>query len=418
MVNVSGVCSAAAEIDWTADYRLLFDGTDYFGTDLDFVIASAALSADGSTAAIGGYHETDDLWYVLILPTNGAAGTAVAMPPDPDPARPTMRINNIRLDADGSRAFVTTPWYQRRIFKIEGGAITEILDFVDYAFLETMATDELAVPTADGSWVYFNEDRGDLFRVAHSGGAPEMVLDDASVTTWDGHPGWAIGDFEISGDGSSVAFILTGYSITAKAVVVRYDAFASTSGGVTQLTTDSHSENYVAMSADGSTVAFRGDGGWTVAAADGTDTRVVEASDYNVAGCELSGNGSLMVYADADANGGRLVPTDGSGSLDIFPNWSPIFLSAVYHFQISNNGLVVGFGATTRKYFVGHLDVPDATFPGPTIGEVSLTPEYLDTSNPSTAVLTMDVTHSGGLSDIQAVSADPHGRRPQHRQLG
>lgn len=193
----TGPVLAAAEIEWSADYRVLFDGTDAYGTGVDFVIVDAALSADGSVAAVGGYHETEDTWFVHVLPTNGGGGTVVALPVDADPNRPTMRIQDLCIDADGSRIFVITPWYQYRILKIEGGVATEILDYRDHAAL-SMPTDGVVRTTSDGVWVYFNEDRDDLFRVAHTGGLPERIVDDASVATANG-PGWAIGDFE---DGS------------------------------------------------------------------------------------------------------------------------------------------------------------------------------------------------------------------------
>jgi hypothetical protein len=325
VVSLSLICPSAhggIAPHWTADYRVLFDGTDYFGAGQDFVIASAALSADGSTAAIGGYHANDSTWFVIVMPTNGGPGTTVALPVDPHPDRPTMRIQNLCLDSDGSRVFVITPWYQYRIYRIESGTATEVVNYTDYAYL-SMPTDGIVRTTSTGEWVYFNEDRDDLYRVAHTGGVPERVLDDASITTSDGHTGWAIGDFEISSDGASAAFIMSGYTTKSPAAVVRYDAYSLVSGTVHQLTLDSTSEGHVAMSDDGSTVAFKGAGGWTAAAADGSDTRALIGASHNVAGCDLSGDGSAMVYSDANANGGRLVPTDGSGELDIFPDWSP-----------------------------------------------------------------------------------------------
>jgi hypothetical protein len=409
VIAVSLICHPAhggIAPHWTADYRVLFDGTDYFGAGQDFVIASAALSADGTTAVIGGYHASENTWFVVVLPTNGAPGTTVALPADPSPDRPTMKVQNLCLDADGSRVFVITPWYQYRIYKIEGGAATEVLNYTDYGYL-SMPTDGVVRTTSTGDWVYFNEDRDDLYRVAHTGGLPERVLDDASITTSDGHTGWAIGDFEISSDGANAAFILGGYSSKSTTAVIRYDAFSLVSGTVHQLTLDSTSEGHVAMSDDGSMVAFKGANGWTVAAADGSDSRALVAASHNVAGCDLSGNGATLVYSDADANGGRWVPTDGSGELDIFPNWSPVFLAAVYHVQISNDGSVVGFGSTTRKYYVGRLNHTDITFPGPSISGVTLDPPFLDVSNPASATLTLGVTHPGGPAGIQAVSADP-----------
>jgi hypothetical protein len=409
VVSLSLICPSAhggIAPHWTADYRVLFDGTDYFGAGQDFVIASAALSADGSTAAIGGYHANDSTWFVIVMPTNGGPGTTVALPVDPHPDRPTMRIQNLCLDSDGSRVFVITPWYQYRIYRIESGTATEVVNYTDYAYL-SMPTDGIVRTTSTGEWVYFNEDRDDLYRVAHTGGVPERVLDDASITTSDGHTGWAIGDFEISSDGASAAFIMSGYTTKSPAAVVRYDAYSLVSGTVHQLTLDSTSEGHVAMSDDGSTVAFKGAGGWTAAAADGSDTRALIGASHNVAGCDLSGDGSALVYSDANANGGRLVPTDGSGELDIFPDWSPVFLAAVYNFQISSDGSVVGFGSTTRKYYVGRLNHADMTFPGPSISGVTLDPPYLNVSNPTSATLTLDVSHSGGQPAIQAVSADP-----------
>jgi len=248
-------------------------------------------------------------------------------------------------------------------------------------------------------------DQTDVWRVAHDGGAPQLVIEDSEVPFSGGGFGYRVDDFSISADASTIAFTLLG---------PQYELYVLDAGGYHQLTNGTFSAIHnPVISGDGTTIVFAGRGAsndWYSIRSDGSNMLALEHEGHNVAPPDLPYDGTLMFYNDSSANGGRLTQTNGAGRLDLFPA-SPISFGANGgNLSISDDGNKVSFvrleGGHAGMY-VGYLNNPGAVPDAPTIHNIAFDPAAMPRDDPSARVtLTSQISDPQGLADIERTSTD------------
>jgi hypothetical protein len=394
----SGLPEASQNFSFYAVYDRLVDLNSFDSTH-------AAMSGDGNKLIYSGRDKTSHIYTVYTVNTDGTGLTQIALP-DLEGAG----IEELAIDQDGSRAFFMVKYYGP-IYKVEGGTATKIFDTDDYPDIgEGLSQIQT---TADGGYVYFKDSDRDVWRVAHSGGSPELIIDDYLVPR-DGGPGWSVNEFAISDDGSTIAFTLTGYrdhdyfgidSYKAKRELFVWDA----TGGYRQLTNDDDNvEKYrPAISGDGSTIVFRYSlsNKWDSIKSNGSARIFLEYAGSDIAGPVLSYDGTKMFYHSHKADG-RLVNTDGSGGIDLFPKF-PIQISADGDPCISDNGHRISFRKLGTDVYVGYLNDPDAVPDAPVIKSMALDPPAMPRGDPDAViVLTSEISDPQGLADIKRTSTN------------
>ena len=377
-----------------------------------FDFTHAAMSGDGNKLIYFGRDKTSLIYAVYTVNTDGTGLTQIALP-DLEGAG----IGELAIDHDGSRAF----FMAGGVFcKVENGVATKIFDRDDYPDIGGILSQ--IQTTADGGYVYFLDDApsdNDVWRVAHSGGSPELVIDDVLVQR-DGGVGKQVQEFAISDDGSTIVFALHGYAgesgYRSKCELFVRDA----TGGYRQLTNDDDDvwKVYPAISGDGSTIVFYVGSPqykWYSIKSDGSAKIFLEDGGYNTGGPVLNYDGTKMFYNDQKANGGRLVNTDGSGGLDLFPVWNVVTIAARTDLCINDDGhriSFISFGSISifpsdHVVYIGYLDnitaVPDA----PIIESIAFDPPAMPRGDPDAViVLTSEISAPQGLADIKCTITD------------
>ncbi|NAT11144.1 hypothetical protein C4E22_06345 [ANME-1 cluster archaeon AG-394-G06] len=316
-------------------------------------------------------------------------------------------IQELAIDSDGSRAFFKAC---RVLCKVENGVATKIFDSNDYPDIGSCSQIQT---TADGRYVYFKDSEPndcDVWRVAHSGGTPELIIDDKLVPC-DGGVGRMVNEFAISDDGSTIAFCLYGYvgdsGYRSKDELFVRDA----TGGYRQLTNDEDdvTKYGLAISGDGSTIVFHPYGSpFYAIKSDGSAKIAVEEVGMSCAGPVLNYDGTKMFYAARTGNCGRLVNTDGSGGIDLLPKFSfPSQITADYDLCISDNGHRISFRRSSTDVYVGYLNDPDAVPDAPVIESIAFDPPAMPRGDPDAViVLTSEISDPQGLADIKRTSTD------------
>ncbi|NQE52231.1 hypothetical protein C5S29_01460 [ANME-1 cluster archaeon GoMg3.2] len=368
----------------------------------------AAMSGDGNKLIYSDWDATSDSPVLYTLNADGTGLTQIALPD-----LKGAGIGELIIDHDGSRAFFMMQ-IRGPIYKVEGGTATKIFDTEDYpdigAYLSRIQT------TADGGYVYFKDfvpNDHDVWRVAHIGGSPELIIDDYLVPH-DSGPGWSVSKFAISDDGNAIAFTLNGYrgdadyfgldSYRSKKELFVRDA----TGGYRQLTNDEDNveKSNLAISGDGSTIVFYAGSPhkWYSIKSDGSAMIFLEDAGYNIGGPVLNYDGTKMFYSDH--KGGRLVNTDGSGGIDLLPEF-PIQITADYDLCISDNGHRISFRKSYTGVYVGYLNDPDAVPDAPVIKSIAFDPPAMPRGDPDAViVLTSEISDPQGLVDIKRTSTD------------
>lgn len=395
-----------------AQYDVVFDGTDYFGTDYsqDLTLRVARLSADGGKIAFAGYGVdpaiAKTVWLVGSMNFDGSG--LITLPVPVNANGDSVRVDDIAIDADGSRFFYATAWWDARIFKVEGGAATQVLDMGDYDALTPRPSGAQLRTSASGDYVWFLEDRDDIWRVSHAGGSPERLVDDQAVETDKGR-GWAVSEFDISSDGSRIAFILTGYFDSSNNKVYEgWDQLFLYDGEVTQLTTEVSSKFQLALSGDGQTLVYNSSPNWYRVSASGGTPVALEPRGYNFGGQSLTADGEILFYFDSEAAGGRLTRTDGLGGMQIFPRWNviEITLAATYDPEISDDGTRVSFRHDLQRIYAGTFGKPALSGYAPNIQWVSFDPAFMPAGDADASLsLTARMTDPQGADQIQRTQA-------------
>jgi len=206
-----GAPAPTAAAFW-ASYWQLFDGTDYFAAGEHFAFDAARMSADGTTLFAEGHNTWTYERKMFFFDTATGAATEVFYPSG---VTATYR-DSVAITADGSRAFFADDGNDSlyRVDRNEPGVpiVIKILDHDDYQGTNPNNINGVyqvrTLPAGDA--VYFNEDRDGLWRLDVATGIPTLVVDDAVVPR-DGGIGWAVSWFDVSDNGSVLAFTLTGY---------------------------------------------------------------------------------------------------------------------------------------------------------------------------------------------------------------
>ena len=406
----------SADIDFRATYIKIVDGEDYFGAGIDLVIEDATMSGDGSTVMFYGRRSDTNVRKVYLVDADGSDLTDFLLPANPDQPTEQILVSDLAISRNGSRAFFVTPWWQHRIYKIESGTLTEILDMDDWPEIVASVSRPQVRTTWDGQYVYFQEDRDDIWRVHRNGGAPSLVVDDETVLRNGGLEGWAVGTFDVSDDGGVVTFVLQGYWNAAHTGIVTISDLFAKSGNQNcgladqcQLTLDNAIDDYPAISGDGSVIGFANGFRWLSIDPDGSDLTELEPRGFNVGGNSLTATGDRMFYYDTEARGGRFTRTDGAGGLDLFPAWnvSHIAIASTWDPVTSDDGSRVCFRHDLLSLYVGDLDAAAPVAPAPRIHDVTFDPTYMANNDPNARViLTSQVSDPQGLGDVVRTATD------------
>jgi hypothetical protein len=369
-------------------------------------IGDAAMSGDGNKLVFAASDvDTGDARFYTV-DASGANRTSISLPGD------VIGIVEVAIDQDGSRAFFLDS--DRRFFRVEGGVATQILDAADYP--EIFLCSQIQT-TADGESLYFLDDEvndNDVWRVGHTGGTPEIIIDDALVTH-SGFVGNQVQDFAISDDAGVIAFSMFGY-VDQGTIVTRDELFVL-SGGFSQLTSDAvHvAKDYVRISGDGSTIVYSEGGEWYSIHPDGTGKTFLENTGFNLGGPDLTQDGAVMFYGDSASDGDLLMNTDGSGRHYLFPRWNvgAIAIAATSSLNISDDGQRVSFVLQYSSFpflealYVGYLNTPDAVPDAPSIDSIAFSPASMPRGDPDARVnLTVDISDPDGSDDITRISLD------------
>ncbi len=399
-VPEASVSGASGDFSFYAVYDRLVD------TDRNNVrINQVALSGDGRKLVFSGQNAETDAIVLYTLDADGSSLNSVPLPGD------IRSIWDLTIDRDGSRAFFFD-MYESSIYNVEGGAATKILDAADYDGVNGVKAIQC---TADGSYVYFAEDRDDLWRVSYGGGIPERIIDDAAVSR-DGGTGSHLNHFSISDDASKIAFILGGYLDDNGAWINKDELFVFDRGTFRQLTNDDPAviKEHLDISGDGTTIVYGGKDSWYSIKADGSERTSLAPKWFNIGGLSLTQDGSRVLYVDSEADGGRLAKTDGSGLFDIFPNFdvAEIALGITEEGMLNDDGSRVAFifqYATwpfKEALYVGHFGDHDAVPGSPVIEDVTFTPSSMPRAADATVVLTSEISDPQGPGDIERTSTD------------
>jgi Tol biopolymer transport system component len=373
---------------------------------LNIEIWHTAMSGNGKKLIFCGRDVTTYDIRLYTVNADGSDLTSIPLPAE------LWIITGVAIDSDGSRAFFMANTRATCIYKVEGGVATQILNISDYYEINECRKIET---TADGEYVYIMEDRDDVWKIRHSGGTPVKVIEDTGVPREDsqGHKAWAVKNFAISADGSTIAFILSGYLDPTMyyGISLKKELFVLDGGGYRQLTNDKGNvlEEYLDISGDGTTIVFsagRPQIKWYSIRSDGSAKIALEDFSFNVAGPVLNYDGTRMFYNDGGANGGRLVNTDGSGSIDLFPcggSKFPIPLAAHWHTCISDDGNRVSF--RYDALYIGHLNDPEAVPDSPIIHNIVFDPPAMPRGDSDALInLTSQISDPQGLADIERTS--------------
>jgi hypothetical protein len=380
-----------------AIYDLLL-GTETSGVDFTHMV----MSDDGQQILFAGADQATGQPVLGMMRTDGSDPTFIALPDLEE-----RWIEELAIDYDGSHAYFRatrlpvghTDW----LFAIENGTVTRIFETAPYSDDEDRIDETRRIQTtADGAAVYFL-DRDDLWRVMRGGGPPQKVLEDTDVPREDalaaGQSNVYITNFAISDDASAIAFI-GGYRVdpnVGSGFFAKPEIFLYSGGGFKQITNDLETVNkeLVAISGDGSTVVYAPatPAQWFASRHGGAPVPLGDAG-FNFGGMDLTFDGSLWAYFDAGARGGRVVRTDGTGGLDLFPSWHPIMIEATFDVSISDDGTMVSFRNSNGLY-VGFLNDPGAVPAAPAIQMISFAaPEG---ESEYARIMTAHITGSGAL---------------------
>ncbi len=396
--------SVAGQDSVKFNYYAVFDNILDSETDR-IKISKSCLSGDGSTIFFYGKNIDTDVYGIYTIKTDGTELTNIPWPANVD------GVNYMTINYDGSKAFFSNypgahSW--RYICKVEAGSASILIDATDYDEINGCY---IVRCTDNGEYVFFNEDRDDIWKLHHTGGSPQLIIDDTDVPVAIGL-GDHIRDFDVSADGTKMVFILSGYydgGWLADYQVFSYD------GNYTKLTAmvESATRRSVRISGNGNKIVFN-DGHpiykWTSVNFDGSDFLPLERQDFDFGGLAIDSLGESIFYYDAGAHGGRILYSDGSKNLDLMPGWNPIFLSATYYVCMNEAGNIINFfydDNGIQHLMVGYINNPPVIEDAPVIENIIFDPPNMPDNDPDAIVLAKTyVFDSGGLEDIQKISVD------------
>lgn len=400
-----------SDITFRATYDRLWDTDEQ---NPGYGILHSVMSGDGNRLVWAIQDNDTGALSILTMNVDGSDQTIIPAPAEAD------SIWEVTVNYDGSRAFFRR-WFNL-LFKVEGGAITQILDVADVDGLGSIGSIQC---TTTGDYVYFLDDESndnDIWRCSHAGGTAELVVNDTDVILHNGFPASQVADFRISGDGGSLVFTTYAYWGDG-GYTSRSELFAQVGGAYTQLTTDGddYTKTNPRISGDGSTIVFsRGLGdSWYSIHPDGTNELDLGAAGFNLGGPELIYDGSKMFYSDSESEGTVFLNTDGSGRQNIVPAWNitNIAIGATHHHAVSDDATRVSFYTQygvlpeNAAFYVGYLEDPEiidsSVSDAPLIDSITFSPEAFPRSDPeATLLLLASISDPDGLADVTNAAVD------------
>jgi len=388
--------ASQSNTNFIAEYDRLLD---YYTHDIN--VGHTAFSGDGSIIFFSGKDADSDL-VLRKINSDGTNLSSISVPSG------VTGVDDVAINQDGSKAFILDS-DNDYIYKVEGNTTTQILHRTDYSGIGNI---EKIETTADGNYVYFS-DGGEIRRISHNGGIPELIIDDETVQRNEG-TGKGIGKFAISASGGVIGFVIKHYKDSENHTHTKYEMFVYNGGNIKQLTNDTENiyKEYMDISGDGSTIVFNAASSvntWYAIKTDGTNKVALEGFNANRKTVSLKYDGSIVLLEST--LGGRLVNTDGSGGINIFPSTGKI---GIYdNGYISSDGTVISFRYQIRTFpsryalYVGYLYelgvVPDA----PVIESITFDPASMPTDDPNAKVKVLSkISDPNGLDDIDVVTID------------
>jgi hypothetical protein len=367
----------------------------------------AAMSADGSKLIFSCRNDDTNDLLVYTINTDGSNLTAIPLPGD------VTRIQQVAINKDGSRAF----FHQgMQIYKVVGGNVTKIYDKEDHPDPGGFYSIRI---TALGEYIYLHTATsyrtGSIWKMDHTGAGIVKVFEYKDVQR-DGGTGAGINDFDISDDAGILVFILKGYDDNENKFHYKYELFTLDGGGFHQLTNDDENilKINLAICGDGSTIVFSSaspENKWYSVRSDGSNKVPLEARYSDVFGPALNYDGTKMFYNDDGTEGGRLVYTDGSKRIDLFPHTYPYYLNIHGGLSVTEDGNMISFmmkyGYDYYGLYVGYINPSLIIFDGPTIENISFNLPVMPNNDPEAEIiLTSLVRDPQGLDDIQITATD------------
>ena len=426
------ITTSTSAFNYYANFDTLFDGEDYYNTGdgTNFIIEHGELSGNGNRIAFAGEMMTSGGfkfdYKLFIIDFDGTNLLEIPLPADPSPNRDTVQVSDIAINEDGSRIFIMTEFTQH-IYKIditENPIVGQVSLVGDMDALHLEFSHSRIKTIATGDWVYYsyyrsNTELSDIFRLSHTGGTPQIVIEETSVpvtiaTGGSGTGRHIIDSFDVSDDGNEILFALFGYTDNNGTYQTNWSGwFTKTAGGYTQLTpTDVDGLDYGVISGDGSKVVFTdfsASGKYISSAVDGSNRLLFEDQSYNNSGLSITQDGSKLFYADNAAQTGRFSFTNFVNIGKPLMSDSGAYTLVNRSAGVSNNGTRVAYignyrsAARTRLY--GGILNPELewTAQGPTIANIVFSPtNYYDQNIP--VVLTTSPVVTGAVAHISNVS--------------
>ncbi|MBN2212874.1 MAG: T9SS type A sorting domain-containing protein [Bacteroidales bacterium] len=373
------------------------------GMDIDCF----AFSDDGRKIILGGTDKVYKNPLLYMINTDGSSRTKINLPAKID------EILSVAISDDGSVAYIFDYYF---IYRVEGDNVTEIFNVFNEHF--DGIYDWSMKTTASGDMVFFvpghSYDVGSIWSIdSNGGGLTELVY--CRDVDRDGGKGGGMGHYDISDDGSKIAFILNGYFDNENKYHAKGELFLKDGSGVHQLTNDNDItlKGYPCLSDEGNIIVFyciNDKNLWYSIHTDGLNRTPVSGHGSNFCGADITHDGSVFIHGEGDANGGKLVSTDGSASIEIFPDnypqdlqlyiWSDVQISAdgkktAFLYDATENDIKV------RSLYVGYFNNPFAVPDAPLIESITFNPNVIPKNNPDAEIiLNTRISDPQGLGDL------------------
>ena len=365
-------------------------------SDINFYVSYFALSDDGRKIILGGKDLVYNNPLVYMINTDGSGPTKISLPEEID------AIWSLAINDDGSVAYIFDYTF---IYRVEGDTVIEIFNVYNEHFNGIYAT--TLKTTASGDMVFFvpghSYDVGSIWSIDSTGDSLTEVVYCKDVDR-DGGKGGGMGEYDISDDGSKIAFTLDGYwDNENKYHSKKGELFLKDGSGISQLTNDSEQtlKGYPCLSDNGNIIVFHSyisgvENLWYSIQADGLNRRAISGHGYNFCGADITHDGSVFIHGEGDAKGGKLIPTDGSTGIEIFPDNYPRDLQLYLwsDVQMSADGKKIAFlydgivdDKEARCVYVGYFNNPFAVPDAPLIENITCDPVVIPKNNPDAEII-------------------------------
>ena len=362
-------------------------------------IYHSMMSRDGKVLFVYG-QKTDKKLGLFRMGSDGSDVVEIILPDE------LTGIHEGTINGNGSRIFLKN-WFTNTLYKVEHNRVTKILD----ANAEKAVTRcDYIQSTADGEWLFFYNPRNSIWKIRHDGSSLQQVVQDTDFSRTAGKSAF-IYRFAISNDGCVIAVVVQGYWNPQNAFISKHDVFVYENGKTRQLTNDDPDrfKEYLAISGDGKIIAYSVSRDLQMRTVHLQNNKIFDVSAIGgqIYGPCLNYDGSKLFYYD-QANGGRLVNTDGSGGIDLFPiyNVGAIALQAHRSLCITDNGGRISFRFGDGIY-VGQINPEKLPSNVPRIESIVFDPPITSPASlTSGSILRATVSHPRGEGNVARMSTN------------